>query len=487
MITDNDIAKLILGFKVRRLRLLNKTSYQTISNETGLSVSYLNDIEKGKKYPKPDKITRLAKVFDLEYDELVSLKSDKKLQPVIELLNSDFFKHFPLEEFGVSLEKLIDVFSNSPDRFSAIISTVLKMTRRYQIEQEQFYRIALRSFQDIHDNYFSTVEEAVKQFRAEQKTSIPIACSPGRLEVLLKSYGIRVDMETLAKHEKLSSFRSYYQPEKKLLYINKALTENQVRFLLAKELGFHVLGIDDRPLETELDRGVSFDKLFNNFRSSYFAASLLMEESEMVSDIREMARNSDWSPDLISSLLEKYQVTPETLFQRLTNLLPHHFDIKDLFFIKLNSTKDIVAFDITKELHLSRLQSPYQNELNEHLCQRWVSISAIKNIRTRKSDYLIDAQTSNYWQTNRSYFCISVAQPAGFNQESPGSITLGLLMSEKVKATFNFVQDPSIKEKTVNTTCERCSVFDCGSRVAAPTYIEKKDFQEMLAAELSKL
>ena len=487
MITDNDIAKLILGFKIRMLRLSNKTSYQKIADETGLSVSYLNDIEKGKKYPKPDKITKLAQVFNLEYDELVSLKSDKKLQPVIELLNSDFFKHFPLEQFGVSLEKLIDVFSNSPDRFSAIISTVLKMTRSYQIEKEQFFRIALRSFQDIHDNYFSTVESAVKEFRAEQPSPIPIACSPGKLEGLLKSYDITIDRKVLGQHEKLKRFRSYYQPEKKILYLNDGLSVNQRRFLLAKELGFQYLGIEDRPLETELDRDVSFEKLFNNFRSSYFAAALLMDEEEMIKDIHQLSRAADWSPDLIAQLLDKYQVTPETLFQRLTNLLPHHFDIKDLFFIKLNGMKDMVSFDITKELHLSQLQSPYHNEVNEHLCHRWVSISTVKNIRSRKSEYLIDAQISNYWQTDRSYFCISVAQPAGFDQSSASSITLGLLMSEKLKATFNFIKDPSIKIKTVNTTCERCSVFDCDSRVAPPTHIEKKDYQEMLAAELGKL
>jgi len=56
MISDNDILKLILGFKIKHLRLDRKISYQALSNATGLSVSYLNDIEKGKKYPKPDKI-----------------------------------------------------------------------------------------------------------------------------------------------------------------------------------------------------------------------------------------------------------------------------------------------------------------------------------------------------------------------------------------------------------------------------------------------
>jgi transcriptional regulator with XRE-family HTH domain len=169
MISNNDIVKLIFGFKIKHLRLEHKKSYQEVSDETGLSISYLNDIEKGKKYPKPDKIQALAGAFNLSYDELVSTNSDKKLKPIIELFNSGFFKYFPLNEFGISIEKLVDVFSSSPIKFSAFISTILKMVRSYQIEKEHFYRVALRSYQDIHDNYFPELEEAAKHYRKEKK------------------------------------------------------------------------------------------------------------------------------------------------------------------------------------------------------------------------------------------------------------------------------------------------------------------------------
>ena len=97
MISDNEVVKLILGFKIKHLRSSKGISYQVLSEETGLSVSYLNDIEKGKKYPKPDKIRALATAFEMDYDDLVSTKADKKLLPVLELLNSGFFKYFPTE------------------------------------------------------------------------------------------------------------------------------------------------------------------------------------------------------------------------------------------------------------------------------------------------------------------------------------------------------------------------------------------------------
>ncbi|MEQ9231831.1 MAG: helix-turn-helix domain-containing protein, partial [Cyclobacteriaceae bacterium] len=363
----------------------SKTPYQEIAKATGLSISYLNDIEKGKKYPKPDKIAKLAKVFGLEYDELVSTRSDKKLQPVIELLNSDFFKHFPLEEFGVSLEKLIDVFSNSPDRFSAIISTILKMARSYQIEKEHFYRIALRSFQDIHDNYFPEIEQAAVRFQEEKKQSIKAHLTYDQLaDWLQEDYDITVDRVSLSKQRKLSSFRSYFHPEKNVLFLNSGLTEAQERFILAKEIGFNYLKLAERPFETRLDKEASFEKLLSNFKASYFASALLINADEFTKDIERIARAADWSSELIDTLMKKYQVTPETLLQRFTNILPHYFGIKDLFFIRLNSTSDLIRYDITKELHLSQIHTPYHNELAEHLCHRWLSISTIKRIRSKK-------------------------------------------------------------------------------------------------------
>lgn len=488
MISDNDIVKLILGFKIKHLRLQQKVSYQELSQATGMSVSYLNDIEKGKKYPKPDKIGALAQAFNLEYDELVSTRSDKKLRPVIELLNSGFFKFFPLHEFGISPDKLVDVFSKSPDRISAFISTILKMVRSYQIEKEHFYRIALRSYQDMHDNHFPALEEAVQAFKKEVKLKKKLTLGTDLLEDLLRShYDISVDRASLAKNKKLKKFRSFYQPEKKVLYINQNLSEAQEAFILSKELGFQHLKMEERSFETELNKEASFEKLLSNFKASYFAAALLMDATELVKDIELIARSTSWKASLISKLLQKYQVTPETLLQRFTNILPHYFNIKDLFFIRLQSTNDLVKYDITKELHLSQLHNPYQTELDEHLCHRWVSISAIKNIRSKKEDILIKAQVSEYWQTDSSYFCISVAEPDNYKGEGAGSITLGLLMTDRLKGAFNFIKDPDLRKKTVHTTCERCSIPDCDNRVAPPTHSDEQRLEEELTEELKKL
>ena len=488
MISNNDIVKLIFGFKIKQLRLEHKKSYQEVSNATGLSISYLNDIEKGKKYPKPDKIQALAKAFKIDYDDLVSTNTNKKLKPIVELLNSGFFKYFPLEEFGISIEKLIDVFSSSPIKFSAFISTILKMVRSYQIEKEHFYRVALRSYQDIHDNYFPELEEAASDFKKEKKLKKKIAYEYHELEdILRQDYNITIDRVGLTRNKKLKEFRSYFKENEKILFLNEGLSDAQEIFLLAKEIGFQYLKLIERPMATQLNKEASFENLLNNFKASYFAASLMMDENEMVKDINLIARSADWSNSLITGVIKKYKVTPEMLLQRLTNILPHHFDINGLFFIRLRGTKDMVKYEMNKELHLSQLHNPYQTELDEHFCHRWVSIRTIKNIRSSKKDYIIDAQISDYWQTPNAYFCISIAQPSSFNEFNASSVTLGLLMTEKLKASFSFIKDPKLKIKTVHTTCERCSIHDCDNRVAPPDVIDAIELENELEKELNNL
>lgn len=493
MLTDKQIIKLLFGFKMRYLRQQAEFSYQELAKKTGLSTSYLSDIEKGKRYPMPDKITALARAFEVDYNYMVSTNASKKLQPIIDLVNSKFFRFFPLKEFGLDLEKLLDLFSNTPDRTNAFISTLFKMARNYQIGEEQFYMESLRSYQDMHNNYFPKLEEAVKDFRATNavKGTVPYT-SPFLEKKLSELYDIKVDREHLKAQPNLSHVRSYFNKKKKTLYLQGGLRVEQENFLLARELGFQFLKLKIRPFETTIIEKDSFAKLLNNYKASHFAAALLMEEDKLVADIRAIVRENTWQPELFSQLLQRYKVSPETLMQRLTNIFPHHFGVEDLFFIRLSGTQDLKSFKMTKDLHLAHLHNPYNNELQEHYCNRWVSITSIKELRFQKKKkrqdaLLVDAQISKYWGTDKEYLCISIAKPTFNHPERGTSVTLGLLVNPHLKSIFHFLSDPALKYKEVHTTCERCGIVDCTARVAPPVVIEQQEQQEDILETLKDL
>ena len=492
MLNDNQIIRLIFGFKVRYLRQQKDLSYQELKKLTGLSTSYLNDIEKGKRYPKPDKITALATALEVDYNYMVATNASKKLQPIIDLLNSKLFRLFPLQEFGISLEKVLELFTQTPDKVNAFISTMVKIARNYQVGEQQFYKEALRSYQDMHNNHFPALEAASKAFKKEFSIKGTLPFTARFIEdQLLELYGIAVNRTELAQHPNLWHIRSYYSIKNKTFYLRTKLSEAQENFLIARELGFQYLELKERPYETTIINIDSFEKLLNNYKASHFAAALLMDENALAKDIKKLAKENTWKPDLFLKLLTKYNVTGEMLFQRLTNILPHHFGLEDLFFIRLTGDKNLQTFNMTKDLHLSQLHNPYNNELDEHYCNRWVSITSIKELRFAKKDnkqaIIADAQISKYWGTDKEYLCFSIAKPAFSDPEKGVSVTIGLLVNPQLKGIFHFLKDPKLKYREVHTTCERCGVRDCEARVASPLIIEKKEAEQAVITTLEQL
>lgn len=492
MMTDNESIRLIFGLKMKALRQEKKLSYQQMAEKTGMSLSYVHDIETGKKFPKADKILSLAKVFGVNYDYLVSLRASKKLQPIIDLINSDFINAIPWEHFGLTPASLLDLFSNTPDKVTAFISTLLKISRSYQLSKESFYNAALRSYQDLQDNYFEDIEDKVRSFRKENKWKDVLPAEISLLETALLKMQVNINRKQMNSLEALHDLRSWFSTTNKILFINKGFSTAQEKFLLAREIAFQYMHITERPFETIIQQSDSFDKLLNNFKASYFAVALLMQEEKVVEDIKRIVMQQKWNEKAWVDFWIRYDVTPEMMMQRLTNILPQHFSIDHLFFLRVsgNTAKD--DFEITKELHLSQVHNPYANATHEHYCRRWVAINSIHHVtdlidnKKYKQPY-VAAQISQYWQTHNRYFCITFTKPSAKGSDEIVSVTIGLLIDQKLLQTMPFINDPAIPVKIVHTTCERCGIMDCKERVAEPIEILKQEQQEKIKNALQQL
>ena len=492
MLKEADIVKLIFGLKVQHLRQEADLSYHQLSDRTGLAISYLHSIEKGKKYPKADKILSLAAALDTDYNYLVSLEPSKKLRPIVDLLQSDFLKIFPLETFGISTTKLIELLLQAPEKVNAFISTVIKITRNFNMQGEDFYKAALRSYQDLHDNYFPEIESAVHQLRIDQQLGAVTQLDTAALEeLLLRVYHIRVDRQYLADHPTLQHLRSVYIPEQLTLYLGPDLSPAHERFLLGKEIGFQTLRPPDRPYETRMLEIESFEKLLANFRASYFSVALLLPEAVIIDYVRTMQQWREWRGEDMLTWLAACNVTSEMLIQRLANILPRHFGVKQLFFLRFFTGPSMQKFIVTKEMHLSQLHDPHANQLDEHYCRRWISIRLIRQLKAQQgmeniSGPIIGAQISHYWNTPNAYFCITLAKSTRENQENSSSVTIGLLVNEQLLETFPFLTDPAIVSKDVHTTCERCPILDCVARAVPPVFLQRQkrrtDIRGALAA-----
>lgn len=481
--------RMILGLKVKELRTRKSLSFQELSKATGLSVSYLNEIEKGKKYPKGDKIIKLAGALDVSYDYLVSLKVPRKIEPIITLLQSEFLREFPLEMLGLDSQKFVELISASPEKVNAFINTILQVARSYELGRENIYYAALRSFQEINDNHFPELEQAVRDFKQQfDFDSVPTYTKDELIQVLRDYLNVNVGDGELAGSEVLQDIRSFYDQERRLLSLNSGLTSAQEKFLIMREVAFQFLKSDQRIDITPPVGKHSFTQLLNNFRASYFAVAFLMDKDQMISDIKKFVRSSKWHDQDVLRILEKYDATPEMLMQRLTNILPNHFGFNNLFFLKMIKRPGSDGYRLTKELHLSKLHNPYGNELDEHYCRRWISVGIIDEYKKEGHQQPIARlQISKYFNTKNHYLCLSIANPNSSDSEEVMSLTVGFQIDRKLKEGIDFLEDPNILEREVHTTCERCPIADCRERAAEPWKIERQEKEAAIEKALEEL
>lgn len=479
--------KHIFGLKVKELRLNLGVTYQELSRESGLSVSYLSEIESGKKYPKGDKIALLAEALSVSYDDLVSLQVPKKLEPIVQLLESEFFREFPFEDFGLSAQKLVEIVAQDPDRINAFIQTISRIARSYELTQTRFDHAALRSYQELRNNYFEELEEVVESLHLEFMELKDVPFQPEVLSGILLELGVRVEFELLSDYSSLTDLRSLYHSKNRLLHINKGLTVGQRNFLMGREIAFQWLKMKSRPLATPPVEDMSFQTILNNYRASYFSAALIMPKKLVVEKVTEFASLEQWNEGAFLNFIDQFDATPEMVMQRLTNILPTYFGHKSLFFLRMLKEED--SYHLTKELHISTSHEPYANEQNEHYCRRWLSNRIFDCLEDRENPTEIvgQAQVSSFYGTPNTYFCWSIAFPNVSNKQESMSVTMGFLIDQELKAKLSFLNDSNLEQRTVNVTCERCPIVDCQERAAAPSVLEKRAATQKVSSDIQEI
>jgi hypothetical protein len=492
MSLNTDNIRLVFGLKLKQLRIDKGMSLTELANKSGLSMSYINEIEKGKKYPKSDKIIALATAMGVDYDTLVSLKLNKKLEPISELLNSNFLTELPFEIFGIDPADLLELLSEAPTKLSAFISTIIEIGRSYNMSVEQFYFAVLRSYQEMHDNYFPEIETAIDDFLREHNIKPDQQIDEFYLTNLLSDkYGITIKFFDEEEFPEIANIRSVMSPKTNVLMLNKRITSDQRAFTLGRELGFLYMRLKDRPLTSSWVEVKSFEEVLNNFKASYFAGGILIRREKLIDKLTDFFGRDTWDSEALVDLAEYFQATPETLYHRISNVLQTHFGIDKFFFLRFECPSGQKNYHLTKEMHLAKRHNPHETQ-KEHYCRRWVSLNILDELSDLQatSKYkrpLAHAQISNYTDSDVQYFVVSMARPLNILKQINISVTMGFELDDSLRNKLKFLSDPKIPTRNVNQTCERCSIFDCKERVAQPVILQRKRHTELMKASLKRL
>ena len=485
---ESEYIKTVFGLKLKQLRQKKGWSLQDFAGKTGLSKSYLNEIENGKKYPKHDKILQLAEVLHCRFDDLVSTKLDKSLAPITEIIKSDFFKEIPLDLFGINKNNLISIIGEAPKKVTAFINTLIEISQNYNLGKERFFFAVLRSFQEMHDNFFPNIEDQAQNFAQEHQLILNFGEQLDHKileKILTEKFGYRIHSENFEPYGALNDLRSLYIPEKKHLILNQLLDDNQKTFILAKEIGFNVMDLHIRPnTYSWLDFG-SFEELLNHFYASYFAGCLLINREKITEACADFFNDTVWNPEKMDQLISGFTKSPETFYYRLTNILPQDFGLKDLFYLCFTKKKNSEKIQILKELHLNQHQAPHAKANNEHYCRRWIAIKNLQNLK--ENEKITEAQISHYKDLGLSYLVITTSQKNPFSDGTNRSYCLGILLNTATLKKIHFAKSAKIKTVEVGVTCETCSIENCESRIALPIRLEKENFNENMKMNIEKM
>jgi transcriptional regulator with XRE-family HTH domain len=493
--TTADHLRTILGIKLKRLREARGLTLSALAARAGLSVSYLAEIELGRKTPKPAKVLALAEALGASYDQLASTSLDGEFRDLRELLGSPALLEFPFERFGLPAAEILQLLSRSPAEVTALLRALNDIARQHNIGLDHFLHAALRSYQELTGNFYPDLEAEAERFVAELDGDPAGAGLGDALRAWVeRELGTPVDDRTLTRRPPLRRLRSALTGgARPRLLLNRDLTPSQRAFLLAREAGYRRLGLRARSFTSPPDREDSFDQVLNDFRASYFAGAVVLPRAAVLRDLRRAFRQPRWRPELLTGLLERHDATPETLMYRLSQLAPGEFGLRVHF---LKFVDDDGTYRLVKQLNLSELPVPPGHGGAEHYCRRWLTTRLLSELAAWQEAHprgrpapAPGVQVSRFVDGEDEYCCVGLAQPMPLRPDVNISLTLGFRVDAAFRKAVRFARDPAIPHAVISTTCERCPLdaAACDDRVAPPTLLRAAETRAAQARALAAL
>ena len=324
--------------------------------------------------------------------------------------------------------------------------------------------------------------------------------------MLRKQHGLRLDFERIGERPELERLRSVLVPAPRgrrasapTLLVNGRLLPEQQAFVLAREIGFRELAIAERPLTSSYVNPTTFGEVLGQFQASYFAGAVLLGRDRLVPDLRRLFGQKTWDPAAFADLFARYGATPEMGFYRLTELVPHHFGVKELYFLRLKNKPGSGHYALTKSLNLSSAPVPAGTTADEHYCRRWAGVQALKKLARRQAAGqghdapVLQARRVRFvgeeQGDGREVFTVAAARPQSLRRGTNAAVSLGFVMDASFKRAARFWNDPAVERCDVGLTCERCPIppSECKVRAAPPLALEKAERGVQREAALAAL
>ncbi|MFZ5468593.1 MAG: helix-turn-helix domain-containing protein [Myxococcota bacterium] len=458
-----------VGVRLRGLRLSRSIKQTDAARELGVSPTYLNLIEKGKRVMPFPLLWRALRYYQQDPEQFMSSlgegRADEALaklldEPLLRTLDIDpeSIQHLSSEpKLAGTVAALFNLYKNTRTQLENVLAQLSNEERArtqgapggtggLRFDYSPFDEVT--DFLEAHHNYFPELEAEAEGLRRDFNLERQVTSSQ-LIQLLEERFGYRVE---LASAPSGSSVVRRLDPEAKTLVLSPSLTEQPLKFQLAASIGLLVMDkarLVDRIVGAAKTRHGETIRLIKVNLANYFAGALLLSYGDFFKEVER----TRYDVELLSNI---FGTTYETVAHRLCNLsdpkrrgLPFHFLRAD------------IAGNISKRYSGTGLKFASGGGS----CAKWAVHLAFLNPSqlTRQYSIMPDGTT---------YFCFAKVQL----QPVEGSIVRGTAYSiglgthaENAKYLAYGLPVTDLRKEAVPTgvSCRFCERTDCNQRAAA--------------------
>ena len=453
-----------IGSRIRKERRSKGLSQSILSKNLGISASYLNLIESGRRTITVPLLIKIGNELSLSLKDLTIESNQRLLSDVMEVLSNELF-----EDLDITNHDTTEFISNNPNIAKALLSLndsykSLRddMQNRLEVldvessvKEKKSSRLPVEIVSDFlqeNKNYFDVIEKKSEKLRED----IGLTFGPGIgsteikfIKYLESQHNIKVKIVPAEQDQKLVK---RFDKENKILYLSEMLTYTSRNFHLAFQISF----LDGESVINEIidENKIYSEELVPLLKISllnYFSACLLMPYEDFLISAKKYKYD-------VEILMHHYAVSFEQVTHRLTNLqrpgntgVPFHF------------LKTDIAGNVSKRFSLSGIHIPRHGGS----CPRWNVYIAFLNPGK------IHPQISKM-PDGKIYFCIARAFEKGIEKhgmpKSFVSIGLGCDMQYAKELTYSEGMDLQNKKliTPIGISCRICPRDDCQQRAFPP-------------------
>jgi XRE family transcriptional regulator, fatty acid utilization regulator len=452
---------MLIGPKLRELRLARKIRQADLARDLGISAAYLNLLEKGRRNMQFPLLLRALAILEVDLDGFMASLGESRPDDVLaELLGDELARTLDLEE-----DDLLALRSDPK-----VTTTIAALFHLYKNARAQLdtamNRLAagppsplgyapgdeVTDFLERSGNYFPDLEELAATVRRD--AALPRRFVSDQLaEAVRARFGLDV---TIGPPQGRSSVVRELDREAGKLWVSSAISEHALKFQLGHVIGLMLLdetGLHERLVEENAPRHAETSRLIKIHLANYFAGAIMLPYDEFFDEVQRTRYD-------VQGIARSFESSYEAVAHRMCNLGDPKRRGVPLHFLRVD-----VAGNISKRYSASGLRFPQ----GHGSCPKWAVHAAFLTpaIITKQYSRMPDGDT---------YFCFakvaSEPQAGSLVRGTTYSIGLGTTADNAGRLVYaDDLPPPDGDRGTVpaGITCRFCERTDCNQR-AAPSY-----------------